>query len=135
MSGGTERGHLLHHQKNVRVPDKVLGDLRATIAAATIGEREFQHLARRYSREVLRDYTDELLDYSERLAREEIRTLPNGTYTFASYIDGDGTEAGTVTIRAAVTIEDDRVIVDFAGTSPQVQAGINSPCRTRARRR
>jgi N-methylhydantoinase B len=114
-------------ERNVRVPDKVLGDLRATIAAATIGEREFQNLALRYSREVLRDYTAELLDYSERLAREEIRTLPNGTYTFASHIDGDGTEAGTITICAEVIIEGDKVIVDFAGSSPQVQAGINSP--------
>src|SRR6185437_14791691 len=34
--------------RNVRVPDKVLGDIRSLIAACAVGEREFVHLARRY---------------------------------------------------------------------------------------
>jgi N-methylhydantoinase B len=113
--------------KNVRVPDKVLGDLRATIAAVEIGERGYRALAGRYGAPALRRFSDALLDYSERLAREEIRSLPDGTYTFTDHIDGDGSEAGTVTIRAAVTIASDHVIVDFEGSSPQVRAGINSP--------
>jgi N-methylhydantoinase B len=113
--------------KNVRVPDKVLGDLRATIAAVEIGERGYRALAGRYGAVALRRFTDALLDYSERLAREEIRSLPDGTYTFTDHIDGDGSEAGTVIIKASVTIEGDHVIVDFEGSSPQVRAGINSP--------
>src|SRR5215472_930094 len=113
--------------KNVRVPDKVLGDLRAEIAAATIGERAYRDLARRYGAAPLRDYTAELLDVSERLAREEIRALPKGTFRCTGHIDGDSIESGPVVFQVAVTIEDDRVVVDFAGTSPQVKAGINSP--------
>jgi N-methylhydantoinase B len=113
--------------KNVRVPDKVLGDLRATIAAAGIGAREYEKLARRYGPATLRRYTDALLDYSEQLAREEIRALPDGVYEFTDYIDADGSEAGTVTIKVRVTIAGDRVLADFEGSSPQVRAGINSP--------
>jgi N-methylhydantoinase B len=114
-------------ESNVRVPDKVLGDLRAEIAAAAIGTREYQQLAARYGAPVLREYTDELLDVSERLARDEIRRLPNGSFRFTSHIDGDTLESGPVVFQVAVTIEDDHAIVDFAGTSPQVKAGINSP--------
>jgi N-methylhydantoinase B len=112
---------------NVRVPDKVLGDLRAEIAAAAIGAREYQQLARRYGAATLREYTDELLDVSERLAREEIRGLPKGSYSFTSHIDGDSIESGPVVFQVTVTIEDERIIADFAGSSPQVKAGINSP--------
>jgi len=54
---------------NVRVPDKVLGDLRAEIAAARTGERAYLQLIERYGVADLRRYTAELLDYSERLAR------------------------------------------------------------------
>jgi N-methylhydantoinase B len=114
-------------ERNVRVPDKVLGDLRAQIAAANIGEREYHALAARYGAATLREYTDALLDYSERLAREEVRRLPDGTYTFTGHIDGDNIPTGPVTIQVAVEIAGDRVIVDFAGSSAQVQAGINSP--------
>jgi N-methylhydantoinase B len=113
--------------RNVRVPEKVLGDLRAQIAAVTIGEREYTRLARQHGPATLRRYTEALLDYSERLARAEIRGLPDGVYAFTDHIDADNIEDGPVVLRASVAIDDDHVIVDFAGTSPQVRAGINSP--------
>ncbi len=114
-------------EKNVRVPDKVLGDLRATLAALATGEKAYQELAGRYGAKRLREYTDELIDYSERLARAEIAELPDGRYEFADHVEADGSEAGEVTIQVAVTIAGDHVLVDFTGTSPQVKAGINSP--------
>jgi N-methylhydantoinase B len=114
-------------EKNVRVPEKVLGDLRAEIAAAKIGARGYDQLARRYGVRVLREYTAELLDASERLAREEIRGLPQGAFSFTSHIDGDSIESGPVVFQVTVTIEENRIIADFTGTSPQVKAGINSP--------
>ncbi|MEA2593991.1 MAG: N-methylhydantoinase [Thermomicrobiales bacterium] len=114
-------------ERNVRVPDKVLGDLRAEIAAVLIGEREYLALVDRYDAATVREYADALLDYSERLAREEIAALPNGRYEFEGHIDGDNLETGPVVIRVALTIDGDAAKVDFAGTSPQVKAGINSP--------
>ncbi len=114
-------------EKNVRVPDKVLGDLRSTVAAANTGDREYQTLAARYGTAMLRDYCDELLDYSERVAREEISDLPDGRYEFTDYIDAETVEDGPVVIQVAVIIEGDHVIIDFEGTSAQVKAGINCP--------
>ena len=114
-------------EKNVRVPDKVLGDLRAQIAAANIGERQYLALYHRYGADDMRRYMDALLDYTEELARQEIRDLPDGAYEFTSYIDADNIPDGPVVIRVALTIEGDRVTADLAGSSPQVKAGINSP--------
>jgi N-methylhydantoinase B len=114
-------------ESNVRVPKKVLGDLRAQIAAANTGERTYLQLVERYGVSKLRLYTDALLDYSERLARAEIRALSNGVYHFTDYIDHDSVDPDPVVFQVAVIVEDDHLIVDFAGTSPQVRGGINSP--------
>src|SRR5215213_8438924 len=76
--------------KNVRVPDNLLGDLRAQLAAIHIGERGMDDLARRWGRAWLFDALDELMAYTERLARAEIRAWRDGTYSFTDYIDDDG---------------------------------------------
>ena len=113
---------------NVRVPDKVLGDLRAQIAAAHTGERGLVRLTGRYGSAAVRRYMDVLIDHSEHLAREEIEALPDGTYHATGYIDADNVpDDGPLVLQVAVTIDGDRVITDFEGSSSQMKAGINSP--------
>jgi len=112
--------------RNVRTPKKLLGDLRAQMAACLSGERGYQALAARYGVDQLRIYRSAILDYTERLARRDIEELPDGIYTHEARIDGDAI-GGPITIKAAVEVAGDRVHVDFEGTSPQVAAGINSP--------
>ncbi|SIR51662.1 hydantoinase B/oxoprolinase family protein [Pseudacidovorax sp. RU35E] len=112
--------------QNVRVPDRVLGDLRAQYAACQVGVRELGKLLDRYGREASRSYFAELLDYAERLTRDEIRRWPKGTFTFEDFIDDDGLSDAPIPIRVAVTVHEDHVSVDYAGSSPQVRAAINS---------
>ncbi len=111
---------------NVRVPDRVLGDLRAQYAASQVGVRELTALLDRYGREPARAYFLELLDYAERLTRDEIRGWPKGTFTFKDYIDDDGLSPDPIPICVALTVHDDYVSVDYAGSSDQVRAAINS---------
>lgn len=112
--------------RNVRVPDRVLGDLRAQYAAAKVGVRELTSLFDRYGRDSARAYFAELLDYAERLTREEIRRWPKGTWHFTDYIDDDGLSPEPIPIQVALTVHDDHVSVDYTGSSPQVRAAINS---------
>jgi N-methylhydantoinase B len=112
---------------NVRVPDKVLGDLRSQIAAANTGERGYLQLVQRYGADGMRRYSRELLDYAERRARAEIAALPKGTWEFTDHIDADNIEEGPVIIQCRLTIREDSIALDFDGSSPQVPAGINSP--------
>ena len=114
-------------EKNVRLPRQVLGDMTAQIAAVNIGEREYLALVDRYGAITLRQYTDALLDYTEQLAREDILALPDGSYRFTDYIDADNIEDGPVVINAELSVQGDRILVDLAGSSSQVGAGINSP--------
>ena len=125
---------------NVRLPDKVWGDLQAQISATATGEREYLQLVERYTSPAMNDFNNELLDYSERLARSEIARLPDGEAVFAAYIDADNIKADNaaaensggpnhdgVKINVRVSIAGDEIHADFTGTSPQVKAGINSP--------
>lgn len=112
--------------QNVRVPDRVLGDLRAQYAACQVGVRELTRLLDRYGRDDARRYFAELLDYAERLTREEIRHWPQGTFRFEDFIDDDGLSDEPIPIRVAITVQGDRLSVDYSGSAPQVRAAINS---------
>ena len=111
-------------EKAVRVPDKVMGDLRGQVAALEFGEREFLRLASRFGVEDIDQYMGELLDYTEELTRRAISRLPDGSWTFTDYIDDDGIGSESIAIVATLNKMGDEVHVDFTGTSPQVKGSI-----------
>ncbi len=112
---------------NVRVPDKVLGDIRAQVSACHVGEKELAALFRKYGAATLRRAFAAIHDYAERLTRAEFALIPDGTYTFANCIDGMGEHPQPIPFHVKLTIQGSEAIVDFTGTSPQVKGGINSP--------
>jgi N-methylhydantoinase B len=69
---------------------------------------------------------------SERAMRAAIRTMPNGVYGAEVKLDGFDAE---LTLRVTVTVGDDTVHVDYAGSSPQVPWGINVMPHTATRTR
>tara|TARA_B100000674_G_scaffold498330_1_gene536071 strand:+ start:133 stop:1854 length:1722 start_codon:yes stop_codon:yes gene_type:complete len=111
---------------NVRLPDRVIGDLKAQFAACQTGAREMGKLFDRYGAETAQAYFTELLDYAERMTREEIREWPDGTYEFTDYIDDDGFIDTPLPIAIAITVHGDSVTVNYEGTAPQVPAALNS---------
>jgi N-methylhydantoinase B len=113
-------------EKNVRVPDRVIGDIQAQYAACKVGERELVRLLARYGADTARAYMDELIDYAERMTRREIRGWPKGTFTFTDHLDSDGLGDAPVPIRVAITVREDSVLCDYTGSSPQVRAALNS---------
>lgn len=114
-------------QLNVRVPFKVMGDVRAQIASCNVAERSLKELYARYGEVETDTYMTGVHDYAERLARVEIAEIPDGVYRFENYIDGLGPEPEPIPIRVSVSVEGDTVTVDWAGSAAQVEAGINSP--------
>jgi N-methylhydantoinase B len=112
--------------RNVRVPERVIGDLGAQVAACKVGERELSKLFEQYGGDTTAAYLSELLDYAERMTREEIRSWPRGTFTFTDHIDDDGMSKDPVPIKVAVTIGDGHLTVDYAGSAAQVRAAINA---------
>jgi N-methylhydantoinase B len=114
-------------EKNVRVPIKVFGDLRAQLAACHIAEQAILEIAAHYGTEKLAQYMTELVDYAERMTRAAIRELPDGVYDFLDHIDDDGIDVGTpIPLKVTITKSGDSVDVDWTGTSPQVKGAINN---------
>ena len=114
-------------EKNIRVPIQTFGDLRSNLSALRMGEKGLLSLAGRYGVESLEVYFAELLNYTEAMVRAELRTWPDGEYSFTDYLDDDGVDAGEIPIKVKMIVEGDSLTVDFTGTSPQVKGGINSP--------
>jgi N-methylhydantoinase B len=112
-------------ERNVRVPDKVIGDIRSLIAACVVGERGMLALADRHGVAGFEEQCRELLDYTERFTRAEIARLPRGTWRFVDHLDGDGIDLRPIPFVATVTIGDGDMTIDFTGTSPQVRGAIN----------
>lgn len=110
---------------NVRFPDLSLGDMWAQIAALKIGEKRFVELCSKYEQETVLASIDLLLSQGERVAFNELRKLPKGTFEAKNYIDGDGLGNGPFEIKVKVTITDDRFICDFRGSHPQVPGPVN----------
>jgi N-methylhydantoinase B len=114
-------------EKNVRVPIKVFGDLRAQLAACHIAEQAIGDLRARYSAQKLRQYMKELVDYAERMTRAAIRELPDGVYDFLDHIDDDGVDVGRpIPLKVTVTKRVDAITIDWTGTSAQVKGAINN---------
>jgi N-methylhydantoinase B len=111
---------------NVRLPDRVIGDLKAQFAACRTGARELGKMFDRYGAEMTSAYFAELLDYAERMTRAEIAVWPDGTYSFTDYIDDDGFTDEPLPIAVAITVHGDSVTVDYEGSAPQVPAALNS---------
>ena len=69
-------------EKNVRVPDRVFGDLRSQLAACHIAETAFLRLVERHGVDTVQDWMRELVDYAERMTRAAVSALPDGEWSF-----------------------------------------------------
>jgi N-methylhydantoinase B len=112
---------------NVRVPEQNWGDLKAQIAAMNTGERKVHEMIRRFGADTFCEGIKGLLDYAEAQARAIVRSLPDGVYSFADYIDEDSVDGYPCRLKVTLTIAGDRLVLDFTGSDPQLHSSINVP--------
>src|SRR3954452_18775175 len=117
-------------EANVRLPTTALGDLNAGVAAVAIGERRVVEACERYGVDVVLESFEDVLAHGERIARAELRRIPNGVYRAEDVIDGDGISEDPIHIEVAVTVSDDSLHADFTGCAPAARGPIN--CSTGA---
>lgn len=116
---------------NIRQAPLGLGDLRAQIAAARTAVARFDALLERHGDEAVVDAMRGLIDRSARATRRAIAALPDGRWEAEGFLDGDGVhDSGPLRIAVALTIDGERLEVDFSGTAPQQPTGINVPLAT-----
>lgn len=117
-------------RQNVRVGEQVIGDLMANVACTEVGARLLLEFMQEYGLDDLRPLSAAIVGQSERAMRAQIAAIPDGVYSNRIQVEAFDEP---VTLAARVTIEGDRLQIDYAGSSAQLRAGINVPlCYTRA---
>jgi N-methylhydantoinase B len=83
-------------------------------------------MAERHGSRILAQGFGAILAYAERRMRRRIAGLPPGTYHAEDRLDDDGSSDEPVWIRVKVEVVGDRLVLDFAGSSPQRRGNINA---------
>ncbi|HVP28039.1 MAG TPA: hydantoinase B/oxoprolinase family protein [Myxococcota bacterium] len=104
-----------------RSPDDNVADLEAMIAANRVGAELVGALVRERGREAVEITMRQLQAAAAGKVAREIGRLPGGVHRFADRLD-DGTP-----VVVAVTIDGERMRVDFTGTGSAVGGNLNAP--------
>ena len=111
--------------ENVRLPNLLLGDINAELAAVRIAERRLLEAVGKYGASALNATFAWLIATSEARARAVIEALPDGDYSTADIIDGDGATDDPIPICVTVRIRGSDIEADFSGSSSARNAPIN----------
>ncbi len=109
---------------NTRAPIEVKGDLLSLVSANDTGARRLVEMMAEFKLTSLDKLANHILTQSEKGAREAIKTLPEGEWSYQLPLDG---YEKPVTIKAKLQIKNGKVTVDYRGTTSVSIYGINSP--------
>jgi len=107
-----------------RTPVELEGDIYSLCACNDAGAKRLVEMLDEFGMDSLDPLAAYIFDSSLKATLEEIAKLPQGTYR--GQITSDGYEA-PVTLKAAMTVKADEIVVDYAGTSGLSGRGINVP--------
>lgn len=127
VSRGVERTDVLELcWANVRFPEGVRIDNAALMAGLNICETRLLAIVEKYGRDVVLDCVDEMLERTEKVVRQQIAELPDGTYYGESATDDDGTVLDEqVWVRCEATVAGDQLTLDFTKSDGQRKGFIN----------
>ncbi|MEN8840768.1 MAG: hydantoinase B/oxoprolinase family protein [Octadecabacter sp.] len=111
-------------RSNVREPDQLIGDIYALATCNEIGHRRLIEMMDEFTLNDLTGIATFILDNSRRATLERINALPRQSADGEMTIDGFDTP---ISLKVKVSIEQDRILSDFTGTSGLDKKGINVP--------
>ena len=132
-AGVPNRAALAIMTRNSRMPESLSADLDAECSACLMGARRLGELFDRYGVETVESCFDAIISRTtETYRREILGRIPVGTWTWEDYAEHDGvdepqlhTQRITLTRTGPDDPDGERLILDFAGTSPQAKGPIN----------
>ena len=110
---------------NIRVPDKVLGDVRAQLVANNVCTQGLKTLLEEYNLDGLEELGAEVIQRTESSLRRKIAALPDGSYrnnVLLPKIPGCNED---IRVNTLVTVEGEQVTIDYTGSSGEVGAAVN----------
>jgi len=111
---------------NVRSHSERRGDFQAQIGSLKTGATRLLEIVERRGQREAADYANHLIEYSARLMRHAIATIPDGNYEAVDALDDDGVSDAPVPIQVRISITGSRARVDFSGSAPQVAGPVNA---------
>ena len=110
---------------NSRVPQSNFGDLVGQLNALDLGERRLHQLLDEYGDGTVAAAITALTARAEALMRANIAALPDGTYSYDDFLDNDGITDAPLRIALDLTIEGDRMRLDFSRSAPPCRGPLN----------
>lgn len=110
---------------NVRVPERIIGDLRAQIASNNVCTAGIRKLMQDTQLEDLREVGRQIVSLTENSLRRKIAELPDGTYRNSAVLPLIGSLKEPIRIEVALTVEGDHMVIDYEGSSGEVEAALN----------
>ena len=107
---------------NVRAPFEVIGDLYAQAASNDVGGARLVEMVEEFDLGDIESLSDEVCSRSERAMREAIEALADGVYENEAYTDGFDEP---IRLAVSILVDGDEMFIDFEGSSPQSESGIN----------
>ena len=111
---------------NVRGNVERRGDFDAQIGSLKTGSMRLLEIVERRGEREATEYAAQLIDYSARMMRHTIASIPDGVYEAEDALDDDGVQDQPVRIAVRITVKGERATVDFNGSSVQVIGAINA---------
>lgn len=110
---------------NSRAPATIMGDFNAEVAALRTGVRRVTELHHKYGTGTVEAAIARILAAGEEQARVAVRALPDGAWEAEEWMDNDGVNDDLVRLHVRLSVEGDRMEVDYSGSSEQVDGPIN----------
>ena len=115
---------------NIRVADQRIGDVKAQAAALEVGSERLDLLLDRYGDDTVQAAITELRVRASLQMRQLISRMPDGLWNSKAYVDSDGVVDEPLLIKLQVKKNADKLIFDFAGSSPPCRGPMNSVLAT-----
>lgn len=112
-------------QANFRMPQHDINNIRCFIAACNMCEKRIHEMIDKYGLEEFKYYLALNKDLTEKAFKERITQLPDKTYESIEWIEHNGHEYKLLPVKCKMTIDGDKMKLDFTGTAPQTDGFVN----------
>ena len=110
---------------NSRLPNSLYGDMNGQINALDLGKQRLNDLLDHYGEDKIKKALSLLKMRADRMMRDHLSALPNGTISVEDFLDNDGVNDVALRLAVDMTIEDEQLIIDFSRSSPACAGPVN----------
>ena len=110
---------------NSRLPNSLYGDLNGQINALDLGHQRLNDLLDQYGETDIQIALGLLKSRADRMMRDHLRALPNGTICVEDFLDNDGVNDVALKLAVDLSIEGECLTVDFSRSSQACAGPVN----------